>query len=142
MNLATALKLDHQLTRHAEDAAVIDEMQAQIVAQAIYIKQLEAALLSAPVYRPGKPSTRAEADYVAKRDRWFGEHRPTITRAAAIPAIPQITRHAAQSKVVQLRSRIEFATRRQRAGDTTAKVPQGDELWAAMARELDKIGKT
>ena len=137
MNTSQALQLDREVTLKDNEIATL---KRQLQEALVYQKELEAALISAPLYRPAGSLSRAEFDYVARRDSWFDSHRRVIERAARNP-MESMKRFQSKAMhaVRKIRNRVDTLIRQRDAGDDTVIVPSMDQLWGMITKGLAAI---
>jgi hypothetical protein len=136
MNTIDGLKLDRTLT---ENELEIQRLRGELQRTRAYATKLEAALLSAPLFRPAG-STPQELEYEWRKRRWVETHNLTLQMAAFSP---EKERERYKSKVKAITrtvlSNADTLARQWDAGDRTVRVPSHREVQSEIARRLGKL---
>ena len=120
-----------------------DDMLHAIDKMAAYIKQLEDALLSAPLFDPREAYTMQERHHVARQDNWRERHKEVLQRAygGAVDRDREreIARQEAVGKVRLVMSRVRIMNQRVAYGDPEAMPIDTPTALELIERELQRL---
>jgi len=132
MNTISALALDRLQSEN-------ERLRDQLLQSLAYQRELEAALLSAPLYRTDGANA-SERHYEKTKDTWANVHRPVLDRAARrFKTERDRVKVAVIGKMKVWHQRIGNLMQRQQWGDTKVRIPTAQEILERFMSDMATI---